>query len=265
MGKTDHRPVILQATLPDAQRQIAARALPGMQPVGQGDWITVDDAYSAQLHEKARLLATLRPRILQVCEGAAPAAQEALATVLGLLADRPDFAVGKAVTRPDGMQVPIDRTDPLGTLGRLIQEDICILQKRGREHLLTAALLCFPAGWTLAEKIGRPLLRIHKPVPDYDNAVAARVQRLFDGVQVGRPIWRANALHYGDPALFAPHTEDAPRPAHTKPKGYLRSERQTLIRLPQTQAVIFAIHTTVVADPALTSPAQAEPGPPTGA
>ena len=78
--------------------------------------------------------------------------------------------------------------------------------------------------------------------------MARRVQRLFDGVREGRPLWRFNALWYDDPTLFQPRPENAPRAAIDRSKApYFRSERQSLVRLPQTGAVVFSIHTYVVA------------------
>ena len=150
-------------------------------------------------------------------------------------------ARGDNVLRPDGMEVVIDRDDPLGSLGRLVQEDICILQKRGDEHVLTAAVLCFPANWRLSEKAGRPLTVIHEPVPDYDTNIARRVQRLFDGVRVGRPLWRFNRLHYVEADLHQPYRQRASGEVR-----FIRSERQCVVRMPVTGAVVFTIHTYVV-------------------
>ena len=140
--------------------------------------------------------------------------------------------------------------DPLGTLGQLLQEDFCLLQKPegANEHLLTGAVLCFPAGWRLSEKFMRPLLAIHDPVPEYDAKLGARVQRLFDGVQVDRPLWRFNVLWYDDPELYQPRSAIAPRELGDPAQApYLRSERQCILRLPETRAVVFSIHTYVVA------------------
>ena len=146
-----------------------------------------------------------------------------------------------AVTCPDGREIVIDRDQPLLTLGHLVQEDICILQKRGDQHVLTAAVLCFPANWRLSEKAGRPLTDIHIPVPEYDDNIARRVQRLFDGVQVGRPLWRFNRLTYADPDLHQPRKKD-----DNGVGDYIRTERQCVVRMPQTGAVVFSIHTYVV-------------------
>jgi hypothetical protein len=131
------------------------------------------------------------------------------------------------------------------TLATLLQEDLCLLEKQGDEHVLTGAVLCFPSNWTLDEKIGRPLMRIHKPIPEYDEGVGKRVQRLFDGVQPGMPIWRANSVVHDAPDLFQPKCEAEVKPYSTNGR-YLRSERQTVLRLPKTRAVLFAIHTSVV-------------------
>jgi hypothetical protein len=142
--------------------------------------------------------------------------------------------------------VPLNESDRLGTLARLVQQDLCVLDKRGAEHVLTAAVLCFPASWTLAEKLGRGLGAIHIPVEEYGAEMARRVQRVFDHLRVGAPVWRQNALVYSDPTLHQPRREQAPRVDRVG-GGYLRSERQALLRLPETRAVVFSIHTYVVA------------------
>ncbi|RYG91897.1 DUF3445 domain-containing protein [Loktanella sp. IMCC34160] len=238
---------ILQSHIPQIQRDRAAARLPSMVPVAPGDWLQVDDAYAGQLAEKARLIAAHRDRVMACLPEARDAAAELLTVVLAEIAMRPDFAmVGHGIRRPDGVVVSPDPKDPLLTLSQLVQEDLCILQKQGDEHVLTAALLCFPASWTLAEKIGRPLTVIHVPVAPYDDGIAARVQRLFDGVQPGRPVWRANLLRYEDPTLFQPRAEADQRPVGRPDSAFERSERQTVLRLPGTRAVVFSIHTHVV-------------------
>jgi hypothetical protein len=133
-------------------------------------------------------------------------------------------------------------------LCQLICEDLCLMEKHGDEHVLTAGLLCFPSSWSLAEKIGRPLLAIHAPVTSYTDDIGRRVQRLFDAVQPGRPLWRANALRYTDPTLFQPRRSTARRDHAEAEKsgGYIRSERQCILRLPKTWAVVFSIQNRVV-------------------
>ena len=114
------------------------------------------------------------------------------------------------------MIVPLDPDQPLLTLGRLFQEDFCILEQTGPEHALTAAILCFPASWTLSQKLGRPMTEIHIPVESYTPDIARRVQRLFDAIRPDQPLWRANSLIYDDPTLHQPRLEGErrPRPWH---------------------------------------------------
>lgn len=236
---------ILQKRLPyDVE---AKRPLPGIAPLEMAEWLLVDEAFSAQMAERARLLSERRDDVLAVTDVAGPATAELLQYVLDWLAEN---AVGyvisaKEVRRPDGVTVPIDRDDPMGTLGHLVQEDLCLLEKRGDEHVLSAAVLCFPASWRLADKIGRPLTGIHVPVPEYHDGIARRVQRLFDGVQPGRPLWRFNALNYADAVLHQPRSRV--QPSETADLPYLRTERQCVLRLPETRACVFSIHSYVLA------------------
>ena len=241
---------ITQAALPHAPWTDPALArMPGMRPVA-GPWIMVDDAFAAQMAERERLIRDRPGDVIAALPDSGDAVDDLFATVLRDLPDgyRRD---GEAATRPDGVAVPLD--DPsLATLGRLVQCDLLLLEKRRDEHVLVAGVLCFPANWSLAQKIGRPLRRIHAPVDRYDDALARRVQRLFDRARAGVPMWRANVLPHDDAVLFHPRPEWSPQRAADRPPPFLRSERQTVLRLPRTGAILFAVHTTVVAWSALT-------------
>jgi hypothetical protein len=218
--------------------------LPGIQPLALADWLMVDDAFAGQMARREDLISTKPEAVVALSESARPAAEELLAYVLTHLG--PGYAQsGQHVTRPDGVTVKIDRANPMHTLGRLVQEDLCILEKQGSEQVLTAATLCFPASWMLAEKFMKPLIGIHIPVQSYDENIAARVQRLFDGIQVDRPLWRWNGLKYAVAELHHPRSESDRRPRPVTPE-FFRSERQCLVRLPKTRAVVFSIHTFVV-------------------
>lgn len=231
--------------IPDVQRQAALARLPGTRPVGQLDWITVDACYAGQMALKAKLMRDRSDDVMRQLPEADQAAEELLAEVIVLLRCRADFEVSREhVVCPDQRVVSLN-APPLTVLAQLLQEDLVIHQPMGGGHGMTAALLCFPASWTLAQKIGKPLMAIHDPVAEYDVALGRRVQRLFDGLQVGQPIWRANLLAYDDPALFQPRDEGNPRPVGSAQSPFERSERQTLFRLPKTRAVVFAIHTIV--------------------
>ncbi len=238
---------ICQQSLPFAPwLQVATRRLPGVGPLDMANWLVTDDAFAGQMALRDDLLRTRRDDVFRAEDGAFDAAKEVLGLVLSHLG--PGYTRnGSSVIRPDGVEVRLESDHPLVTAGRLVQEDLCLLDQRdgAGEHILTAAVLCFPASWTLSEKIGRPLTTIHDPVEGYES-IAPRVQRMFDALHPARPLWRANALLYDDPTLFQPrrHGDTRARPSGTPP--YLRSERQCLLRLPKTRAVLFSIHTWLV-------------------
>ncbi|MDO9637415.1 MAG: DUF3445 domain-containing protein [Pseudotabrizicola sp.] len=238
---------VLQSSLPFAPWADArTRRLPGILPLDMADWLRVDDAFAGQMASRDALIAERQAEVVGQVSLAAQAIEELYEFVLKRLPAGFE-PVGNAVLRPDGVTVALDPARPLQTLGRLVQEDLCLMQPDGAgQHMLSAAILCFPAGWMLAEKLGRPLLRMHQPVPSYTGDMARRVQRLMDAVRVDAPLWRANAHHSRAP-LFNPLREDAPKDtAQQGAMPYIRSERQCLIRLPVSRAVLFSIHTYVV-------------------
>mgnify|MGYP006275562995 FL=1 len=235
--------------------------LPGTRPEDSARLIVVDAAYGAQMRLRDRLIAETHAEVVGALDAAAPAVAELCDTILDRLDARDDFLRdGNAVRRPDGLAVALDRASPeavLATLGRLVTEDLCLMAKRPgeAEHRLVAGVLCFPSLWTLHEKLGMGLSRIHAPVPVYDADLAARVQRLFDALPAGRMLVRFNALSPDTPVLHTPRSEaEAHGPHATSPGAgrWLRSERQCLLRLPRTGAVLFSIQTRMLPRAALT-------------
>ncbi len=219
--------------------------MPGVQPMEAGDYLRRDEAFAGQMALRDAMIAKKPSAVHGLLPQAFEAAQELYDMILQRLAASPGYRIGRQVAqRPDGVAVNLDRSNPLLTLGRLVQEDLCILQRSESEHLLTGAILCFPASWTLAQKLGRGMQAIHRPVPSYNADLALRVQRMMDMIRPQQGLWRMNYLTYAVPDLHHPLPEDSPRDRskHIE-KPYLRSERQCFIRLPQTEAVVFTIHT----------------------
>ncbi|MEX3015777.1 DUF3445 domain-containing protein [Gymnodinialimonas hymeniacidonis] len=247
---------VLQDHLPSAPwKAEATRRLPGLKPLeGYHDWLPTDEAFAGQMAVRERLLAERRDEVIAQVPGSEAAVAELYEEVLYYLGGGRGYDWdAEGCIRPDGVHVRLNERDKLGTLARLVQQDLCVLEKPegAEEHVLTAAALCFPASWTLAEKIGRPLSYIHGPVFEYDGVMARRVQRVFDNLRDDTPVWRQNALIYDDPALFQPRRMAAPR-VRKAGAGYLRSERQVLLRLIETRAIVFSIHTYVVPMESLT-------------
>lgn len=222
------------------------RRLPGILPVEGRDWLRLDEAYGPQMALRDRLIAAQAPVVHALLPEARPAADELYAATLDWLRAAPGFSLTPTTaTRPDGVTVPLHPDQPLLTLGRLVQEDLCLMERRGEEYVLTGGILCFPASWSLTQKLGRPLTGIHDPVPVYDADIAKRVARLFDAIRPEQPLWRMNYLTYDDFVLHQPRVEGEKRPQPAD-HVFIRCERQCLLRLPVTNAVVFTIHTYVV-------------------
>ena len=239
-------PEILNARLPVAPWMADHMLrLPGTTPIELADWLQRDEAYAGQMAYRDALIAEREPEVHGLLPGAEAAAAELLGLVLAHLEGVPGYARDAGeMRRPDGVIVALNGP-PLVTAGRLVQEDLCLLEKAEgeAEHRLTGAILCFPSNWTLAQKLGRGLARIHLPVEPYDEGVARRVQRMFDLIRPEAPVMRANLLLYDRSDLWNPRGEfDRHRPAPGAAR-FVRVERQTILRLPDTRAMVFSIHT----------------------
>lgn len=227
----------------------------GLMALKPADWIEIDSRYAAEIALRKSLLDERRCDVLAALPGSEAACREVLDQLAGFLPERfPDRferAGAELVNRDSGERWTVDGDvhDPLDIAGRLVQEDLCILQEVEGEPRLTAAVLCFPNRWRLSDKLGRPMPAIHAPVPSYAERLGKPVDRFIGMLAPERPVWRLNWSLTDDPALFQPvghgrlDTDPDITPENAGARITLRIERQTLRRLPRTGAVLFTIRT----------------------
>ncbi|MBD2756504.1 heme-dependent oxidative N-demethylase family protein [Spirosoma validum] len=162
-----------------------------------------------------------------------------------LLSEEQQFTVGN----PNSLPLP-----PLDWVGQQVQEDLIILSADGTASLV-AGQLCFPNGWCLDDKFGQTFLGIHRPAPSMVQPTLQAAHKLLERIPEHRPIWRASwnfkitdqldmstkyTADYNDnlaklaPTLTADTIGD---------QLFIRIERQTFTRLPNSGAVLFGIHT----------------------
>jgi hypothetical protein len=141
----------------------------------------------------------------------------------------------------DGRTWPGDAADPLELAGLMVSEDWCLVRP-GEPPVLAAATLCSPNRWRLAEKLGRPITDVHDPVPDYRRRLGPPVDALFSGRRGSA--WRRNWSIQSSPSRFQPFS-DGPQCPEVPGGVWVRSEFETLVRLPLTGWWVFGIHTTV--------------------
>jgi hypothetical protein len=207
----------------------------GLSRLDPADWLIPDEQRSDELAERHRLLSERPDEVFAALPGTEAAGEEVVLMVRTWFAEH----------RP-GVVLPEDppAIHPLEAAGRLVQEDLCLMVRHSDVHHLDAACLCFPSHWRLADKLGRPASALHGPVPRYDTELASRVDRYLDRLRPDALSRRRNWSVHDAPDLFAPWPPAAPRRLEAGDVAtglWLRSERQTLRRLPRTGAVLFAI------------------------
>ncbi len=208
----------------------------GIRPLDLAAWIEPDEEFESNLATKATLLAERHAEVFS----ALPYAMEASVEVDRLVAVHMStyFPARSCEIDPD--------LHPLDRAGRRVQEDLCLMVQHDGELRLAAASLCFPGRWRLADKIGRPMLAIHEPVARYAEDIGRATDDLLSRLTVERPVWRLNWSLVDDPTLFQPGGHGQTDAAPVDPEDlYLRVERQTLRRLPETGAILFTIRTYV--------------------
>lgn len=189
----------------------------GTRALDTADWLLVDDERDAQLDRKRDLLTSARHDVIAALPGSEPAAAESAALVAGAA------TLEEAALR--------------------VQEDLCVLLHRDGHWRLDAGVVCFPSMWRLPDKLGLPLAAVHDPVPAYAEELSVRVDRFLDRLRPDRPVWRRNWFVHDSPELHLPRPPA--RLPHPEVPGdlWLRSERQTLRRLPRTDAILFTLRT----------------------
>jgi hypothetical protein len=135
--------------------------------------------------------------------------------------------------------------------GDVVQEDLLILDPAQPGLPLIAGHLCFANAWCLDDKLGRPFMEIHGPVPDFSTTIGPSSEKLLERLKPGRPVSRLNwavkstgqldLTNRWDDAVARWNAEvDSENAGHY---CWMRAERQTLSRLERSGAVLFTVHT----------------------
>jgi hypothetical protein len=232
--------------------------------VPEAVWFELDQRYEAEMEERRRLLATSHSQVFAAGAMSDAARTEALTLIVAALtAHHPDWftqdgpllhnhltaEAWQRSAEAGQLSAPVagPALDPLELAARLVQEDLCLIQNGDDGPMFTAGVVCFPSRWRLREKIGKSLSAVHGPVPLYADRLARPVDRFMRHLKVGPIASRLNWSLLDDPALFQPTGKwrvDSDAGISTENAGnklYLRVERQTLRRLPDSGAVLFGI------------------------
>lgn len=236
----------------------------GLRQLDPARWLPVDDDLDAYLDEKARLLREDRDAVLQTLPGSEAAQAEALELIVAHLletaGDRYQLQ-GERLSVLGGAVSPTAPEPPLLTAGRLVADDLVVLENRDGGWRVTAGYVSFPSSWSLREKAGKTIGEVHAPVPEFESGSRndGLINRMFDRLPPGRLVERFNWSIYPDGTLHWPPeraAKAAERPFLPR-TNFVRVERQTLLRLPETGAILFTIRiyrdplATIASEPSL--------------
>jgi hypothetical protein len=180
------------------------------------------------------------------------------------LQPQPDLAARAAgfAEWPQGVQLTPEVAESgrelaamLGVAGALPEaalathEDLCLLTKQPDEEVyrLIGAAVAWPSDWHPAEKIGLPLRALHAPIAGYEDQLATGVDRFMETLRPGLIYGRCNwFIAATGERRWLPGRPPHEAFAHVTAENagetlFVRSERQTLCRLPKTGAILFTI------------------------
>ena len=155
------------------------------------------------------------------------------------------FLLAAALAYPKGMGMgDVKLALLLGAmLGRLVAVGLLL----GLLFALVPAAVLTARHGTRARKMGLPLAGIHAPIHGYAEQLSEGIDRFVDGLKPGEIWGRANWFVVASDAWrYLPGDDPRTRFAHVTAGNagetlFVRSERQTLRRLPESGAILFTI------------------------
>jgi len=200
-----------------------------LRPIDESRWLPerISDAERAR---KRALLADPASLVHAELEASLPGQQQLLAAV--------EQHLGCNAHTTPGIASPLVRA------ALLVPDDLCLMQRQADRYRLTAACVCSPSYWHLADKIGRSLDGIHAPVPTLNAKLGATMAQFFERLPAGAVFERRNWLIHRDDTPYHPTPESWPAVTQRDVAAlFMRSERQTLRRL-DAASIVFTIRVT---------------------
>jgi hypothetical protein len=124
---------------------------------------------------------------------------------------------------------------------RAVADDLVLLD--GDDLRVIAGAVVHPTRWRLADKLGQTPYGVHAVVPGYAEHLGDATERVLHALRPNRPLERRNWAVLDDPTLHQPVATAGMPKAFDADALWLRVERQVLLRLPETRAIVFGIRT----------------------
>ena len=245
-------------------RWAAADFQVGLRPIRPSQWILIDSAHQAIMREKRERLAAFPTLYYRTLPDSLAAQQELRERVIAhVVTDYPQhFERTGSLVRSRVTGVECDLTDhstePLRQLSDLIEEDFMLIQEVDGAPRITAASNAYSSSGRLVASVGRDIAWAHQPVPGLTLKLGSRINRVLDSVHTATPCERFNWQLTPMSTIFFPHDDPhaanaaamhgicrslCENPERAGELLWIRVERQTLSRLPDSRAVAFSLHT----------------------
>jgi hypothetical protein len=226
----------------------------GVRPLDPADWIELGDDADDAIAEKQRLCRDHHETGFAALDDIEPEAHEVATALIEHLRRRWPARYGVAEL-DSGLH-------PLDAAARLVPEDLVLMVPRqtderwrdrsardlidgGVELVFGGGSVCFPNRWDLHSKLGRTLAEVHAPVPQLNRQLDRSIDRFLERLRPERAYWRLGwgIIDVGD--RYTPPGRPRPAISAAPLERFLRVERETLRRFPNTGCVLFTIRTYV--------------------
>ena len=227
-------------------------------------WILIGEEHSDMMRQKCERLDRYRPFYFGSLPDSLPAQRELREKVVAhLLADHPNSferrgTLLRSLLTGRGLDLEDDSTEPLLQLSYLIEEDFMLLEQSGETLRITAASNAYSTSGRLVAAVGHGMDWAHERVPRLTEKLGSRIDRVLGSIHAAAPCERFNWQITPLATVFFPH--DDPHAANAAAMHdvldelrrnpgragellWMRAERQTLRRLPDSKAVAFSLHT----------------------
>ena len=233
----------------------------GLRPMAMAQWLDIGPDHAAFMADKRARLAGCPPLYYRSIPRSRTAQEELLQVVAANLLRHHG---GVFTADGDGIRGAIDDSrhdlrdavrEPLDVLGGIVEEDFVLFDAEDGRDIVIAASNAYTSSGRIVSCVGRDMHFAHEPVLGLNEVLAARIDRVIGNVQAGKPVVRYNWFVTPVASRLYPdeHSQAAAAAAvvqalaadHSRAGGllWLRVERQSFVRLPETGALAFGIHT----------------------
>lgn len=226
----------------------------GLQAIEFSDWLQYEEDFKNRIEQKKQLIKTEGKRVLDSLPDAIDAQEEFLQLLFAYLQKHHSslfkITSDSVVSNADKNRYVLSEYEacPLELASYLVGDDICLLQEEGEDYKLVAASVCAPTWWDLPEKMGKPLASIHAPIANLENKIGRMIRHFMKSLKVEDCYQRSNwFLFTSEDYCVFPNSFDFVADMsdvskeNIESKLFLRTERQTFRRLPNTNHIAFGI------------------------